>query len=146
MTSKVELDINAPHAQLAELFANPRNNPRWMDDIERIEPISGELGQPGSVYRLVPKHSRLVFVATVLTRTLPRELKLLLHAPRVSVLATDTFLKVSDRKTRLISEEVFTFTGIFRKIVSLLARRSIASAHRRHMESFKRFAERSMSE
>jgi hypothetical protein len=48
MKSTVELDINAPQAQLAELFADPRNNTGWMDDVERIEPVSGELGEPGS--------------------------------------------------------------------------------------------------
>jgi hypothetical protein len=142
MRSTVELDINARQAQLAHLFADPRNNPRWMDDIERIEPVSGDLGQPGSVYRLVPRKGGRVFVATVLKRALPREVMLRLDAPRVSVLATDTFLKLSDNQTRLISEEVFTFKGVVRKMLGLLGRGPIKRAHRHHMESFKRFAER----
>ena len=59
----------------------------------------------------------------------------------MSVLATDTFQRVSDRETRLISEEVFTFNGPLRALFGFLARWSIAGAHRRPMESFKRFAE-----
>ena len=141
MKSIVELDINARQARMAELFANPLNNPRWMDDLERVELISGEPGETGSVYRLVPKRGKMDFVATVLTRALPTKLKLALEGRRVSVLITDTFLRLSDDKTKLISEEVFTFKGAFGKVIGFLARKSIAAAHRRHMESFKRFAE-----
>jgi hypothetical protein len=140
MKSRVELEINAPRAKVAELMADPRNNLRWMDEIDRIEPISGELGQPGSVYRLVPRKGTFVFVATVVKRALPTELRLSLQADTVSVSVADTFLEVSHDKTKLMSEEIFTFKGLFGKVTGLLARPSIKRAHR-HMESFKRFAE-----
>lgn len=142
MMSRVELEIDAPQAHVAELMADPRNNLRWMDEIDRIEPISGELGQPGSVYRLVPKKGTFVFVATVVTRALPTELRLSLQADTVSVSVADTFLALSDDKTKLLSEEVFTFKGLFGTVTGFFARPSITRAHRRHMESFKRFAER----
>jgi len=141
MKSVIELDINVQQATCAELFADPNNNPKWMDDIERIESISGKLGEPGSVYRLVPKSGKLVFVATVISRDLPAELKLLLDAESVSVSVTGKLLGLSERKTRLVSEEIFRFKGIFNNVVGLLARVAIKRAHRRHMESFKRFAE-----
>jgi len=141
MTSRVELDINEGQAQVAELFTDPRNSPAWMDDLERVEPISGELGQPGSMYRLVPKKGRLVFVATVVSRLLPVELQVRLDNPHVSMMATDTFLKLSEGKTRLVSEEVFIFKGLFGAVAGFFARGAIGRAHRRHMESFKRFAE-----
>jgi len=141
MTSRVELDINAPQPQAAQLFADPRNNPRWMDDLERIEPISGTLGEPGSIYKMVPKQGTLTFLATVVSRSLPTEVTLSLENPRVSVGVRDTFLRLSDHKARLISEEVFTFKGVFGKVTGLLAHRAIRNAHRRHMESFKRFVE-----
>lgn len=141
MKSVVELDIDVPQDRLAELFADPSANPRWMDDIERIEPLSGSLGEPGSVYRLVPKRGKLVFVATVVMRALPTELKLRLDAPTVSVSVTGKLVKVSDRRTRLISEEIFLFHGPFHRALGFVARGAIHRAHRRHMESFKRFAE-----
>jgi hypothetical protein len=37
---------------VAGLFADPMNSPKWMDDIDRCEPISGTPGFPGSTYRL----------------------------------------------------------------------------------------------
>jgi len=141
MKSVVQLNIDVPQARLAGLFADPCNNPKWMDDLERIEPISGTLGEAGSVYRLVPKQGDLVFVATVLSRELPTELTLLLDAPSVSVWVSDKLLALSGQRTRLISEETFRFKGIFNKFFGLFARGAIKRAHRRHMESFKRFAE-----
>ena len=144
MKSTVELDIDARQTEVSELFANPLNNPRWMDDLERIEPISGELGRPGSVYRMVPREGGLggmEFVATVVKRELPDEVRLALQSSRVSMQATDTFQRLSDGKTRMISEEVFTFKGLFSKVFGLMARGRIKAAHRRHIEAFKRFAE-----
>jgi hypothetical protein len=141
MKSVVELDINLPQRRVAELLVDPRNNPKWMDDVERIEPISGELGEPGSVYRLVPKRGKLVFVATVVSRELPAEMRLSLDAPSASVLVTCTLRKLSEQKTGLISEEIFRFKGAFNKVFGFVARGAIKRAHRRHIESFKRFAE-----
>jgi hypothetical protein len=142
MTSRVELDIDARRTPLAEVFADPRNNPAWMDDIDRIESVSGDLGKAGSTYRLVPKRGDEVFVATVTERALPASLKLVLDSPRVSVSITDTFHQVSDRRTKLVSEEVFRFKSAFGRLVGLVAGRAIRKAHRRHMEAFKAFAER----
>jgi hypothetical protein len=53
------------------------------------------------------------------------------------------FVALSSERTRLISEEVFRFKGLFNKVFGFLAQRSIKKAHRRHMEAFKRFAEAS---
>jgi hypothetical protein len=69
--SVIEIEIGVPQARLATLYADPQQNTKWMDDIERMEPIRGQLGMPGSKYRLVPKNGDMVFVATVLARDLP---------------------------------------------------------------------------
>jgi hypothetical protein len=45
-------------------------------------------------------------------------------------------------KTKLISEEEFSFKGLFNKVFGFLAQRTIKNAHRRHMEAFKRFCGR----
>ncbi len=143
MKSVIELEINVPQAKLAELFADPENNTKWMDDIERYEPISGTPGMPGSTYRLVPKTGNMVFIATVITRNLPNESGLILEASNVVVSVKDEFVALSSEKTKLISEEVFSFKGLFNKIFGFLTQRTIKNAHRRHMEAFKRFAEKS---
>jgi hypothetical protein len=141
LKSVVELEIDAPRPKVAQLFADPLDNPRWMEDIERVEPIRGEPGVPGSIYRLVPKRGKMVFEATVVSRKLPTELKLALDAPGVSVDVNGTLLESSAERTKLISEETFRFKGALRKLFGFLAQGAIRRAHRRHMESFKRFAE-----
>jgi hypothetical protein len=142
MKSRVELDIKAPQAKVAKWFADPQRSPEWMDDIARIEPLSGELGQPGSVYRMVPKkEGAMEFVATVVRRVLPTQVSLSLNAERVSVAITDTFRKESDTMTHLISEEVFSFQGRLGNLIGFVSGPAIRRAHRAHMESFKRYAE-----
>ena len=143
MKSVFETEINMPQQQLAELFANPGNNGKWMDDLGSYEPISGEPGMPGSKYRLVQKNgnTEMAFIATMTARNLPYELKLTLEAPNVTVSITGKFVALAPEKTRLISEEVFTFSGLLNKIFGFVVQKDIKAAHHRHMESFKRFAE-----
>lgn len=141
MESIVALEIDVPQLKLAELFADPMNNPLWMDDVQRIEPISGQLGLPGSTYRLVPKRGPYTFVATVITRDLPSRLYLTLEAESVSVSVHATLKRLSDTRTKLISHETFKFKGMLNKIFGLFARRAIRAAHSHHMQGFRQFAE-----
>ena len=117
MESVIELEINVPQARLAALFTDPQQNTRWMDDVDRIETISGQLGMPGSKYRLVPKKEKRVFVATVLARNLPTESHLSLEVSNVSVSVKATFVALSVDRTRLTSEEVFSFKGPFNRVL-----------------------------
>jgi hypothetical protein len=113
-----------------------------MDDLERIEPMSGDLGEPGSTYRLVPKRGKLVFVARVMSRKLPTDARLILDAPSVSVSVTGGFLALSEETTSLVSEEILSFKGIIAPLLGFFARGAIKGVHRQHMQSFRRFAER----
>jgi hypothetical protein len=142
MKSVVELDVNVPQRPLAELYANPEYMTEWMDDLDRYEPLRGEPGAPGSQFRLVPKSGDMVFVATVVSRALPDEVRLQLDASTVAVAVKARFVPRSPETTRLVSEEVFTFKGVFNTLFGMFARASIRKAHRRHIEAFKRFAER----
>ena len=141
MKSIVEVEINMPQNEAAELYADPRNNLKWMHDLARYEPLSGEEGMPGSTYRLVPKEGDMIFVTTVVERHLPDELKLHMEASDVDVEVRGTFRSLSPTKTKLISEEVFTFKGEEEETVSPTVKEDIKAAHRRHIEDFKRFAE-----
>jgi hypothetical protein len=141
MKSVIELEIDVRQERLAALFADPQQNTRWMDDVDRVETISGQLGMEGSKYRLVPKKGKMVFVATVLARNLPTESHLSLEASNVTVSVKGTLVALSSDRTRLTSEEVFSFKKPINRVFGFLARGAIRNAHRRHMEAFKRFAE-----
>jgi hypothetical protein len=98
MRSIIELEINVPQAKLAELLADPENNTKWMDDIERYEPISGPPGMPGSKYRLVPKTGKMLFTATVVGRDLPDESRLILEASNVVVSVRDNLFRCLQKR------------------------------------------------
>ena len=142
MKSIIEIEVNRPRQEVAVLMADPGNMTEWMHDLERYEHISGAFGMAGSRYRMVPKGSQQIeFVSTVTARNLPERLVLKLKSPSVDVSVTTTFTALSDQRTRMVSNEVFTFHGLFNKLFSLLASRDIRKHHRDHIESFKRFAE-----
>jgi hypothetical protein len=141
MKSFVEVEINIPQKEAAELYADPRNNPIWMHDIARYEPLTGEEGMPGSTYRLVPKEGDMVFVATVMERNLPDQLQLHLKASDVEVDVKGRFKSLSPTRTKLISEQVFRFKDGDETTVSAAVKEDMKAAHRRHMEDFKLFAE-----
>ena len=143
MRSVVEVDIEAPQHKVAALFADPGNSMEWMEDMAQYEPIGGEPGMPGSIYRLVPKDGE-AFVATVVSRDLPREHQLYLDAPGVAVAIKGSFAALSPHRTRLKSEEEFDFKGgLLARLGGLLHRGAIQKAHRRQMQAFRRYVERS---
>ncbi len=139
--SKVEIEIHAPQARVADLFADPSLGTEWMDDLARYELLSGDAGMPGSKYRLVPKEGDITFVATVIARDLPREVRLRLESDRADVDVVARFVALAPDRTRLVSEETFEFKGALGAMGGFLMKRTLQDAHRRHMESFRRFAE-----
>ena len=147
MKSIVDIEINASRNDVAALLADPANMPQWMDDLARIEPISGELGMPGSKFRMVgrPGTAQTDFVVTVTARHLPELFALKLQSDRVDVAVTTTLAALSAARTRMRSQEVFSFHGLFNALFGLLARSRIRAHHRAHIESFARFAERRVS-
>jgi len=84
----------------------------------------------------------MVFVATVISSGRPNEVRLHLDASNVAVSVTDRFVRLSPDRTRVISEEVFSFKGLIPTVFGIIGQRAIRRAHRRHMAGFKRFAER----
>lgn len=110
--SVFEAEVAVPQARLAGLYADPANNVKWMHDLERCELLSGEPGQPGSTFRMVPRKGKMIFVATVTVRNLPHEAALSLDSPSVRVSVTGRFAALSPERTRFTSEEVFTFNGL----------------------------------
>jgi len=140
--SVVDIEIDAPRELVAELYSDASNNPKWMDDLERNEPISGVPGEPGSSYRMVSRDSDMHFVVTVVSVQLPENVRLHLEWKRSTVDINVDFIQLDTNLTRFVSTEDFRFSGFLPRLGGLLARSAIRAAHRRHMEGFKRFAER----
>ncbi len=136
MKDVVTIKIAAPVENVANVFANPEVSEQWMHGV-KYQPISGTPGMPGSQYRLVSKD--LNFTVTVIKRDLPNQFVMSLDDPTVHVLVTGTFKALPDGRTKLTSEEVFTFKDPKRRMFSFLAWPAIHKVHREQMESFKLF-------
>ena len=143
MKDTVEVTIHAPQAKVAALFDDLRTFPYWMEEIVRTEPVSGDPTGLGAKVRLVPRPGDRGFIVKKVARDLPHWSCLLLYDSGVSVTVRGTFFRVSDEMTKLVSEEIFAFRGFMAKLMGFFGRRAIRNAHRKHMESFKRFAEQS---
>ena len=84
----------------------------------------------------------MIFTARVVSRNLPHELRLRLEAGNATVDVHATLSTLADGRTKLVSEELFEFKGVWNKLFGLLARPAIRKAHRKHIEALKHFAER----
>jgi hypothetical protein len=140
MKSKVVVDIDAPQKKVATLFADPANSAVWREDIERYEPISGKQGIPGSTYRLIRKRGALPLTATLVTR-FQNELRVTMDASDVTIEVHGVLSTLPDGRTRLASNEIISFKGVWNKTLGFLGRPAIKKAHRKQIEAFKRFAE-----
>ncbi|HLO28614.1 MAG TPA: SRPBCC family protein [Anaerolineales bacterium] len=141
MKSVVEVEIDMPLQEVAEQYADPHNNPKWMHDLQRYEPIGSDQGMPGSTYRLVPKEGDMIFLATVSERNLPHQLRVNFEAATVDMTMTATMIPLSPTRTKLISEEEFTFKDPENGSVASSVKEAIKAVHRRHIEDFKHFME-----
>jgi hypothetical protein len=142
MRSIAVLEIDAPPEGVSERYADPRNNEKWMTELERFEALSGDPGMPGSRYRLISDLPHLNFIATVVERRLHESVKLRLEAPSLSIDVHVTFTALRGDRTRFRSTEVFRFKGLFGRAMSLFARKSIHATHLQQMNAFKAYAER----
>ena len=116
MKSFIELEIDVPQARVAALITDPRQNTKWMDDLDRVEAISGELGMPGSKYRLVPKKGKRVFVATVIARNLPSDSHLSLEASNVSIVEEFIGMILSQRAYEANSKVVKAADEMYQQV------------------------------
>jgi hypothetical protein len=144
MKSTYETVINVNREKLAEFYADPAHNILWMDDLLQCDLISGARGMIGSKYRVIPKDGKMSFIATILSKNLPYECRLLMECKSVNVMVTGRFIEIDEEKTKFLSEEIFIFNGLFSKLASLFAARAVRKAHHKHMESFKSYAENNL--
>ena len=147
MKSVVVVVIDASPKTVATLFADPTHNTKWMQDVERYEPVSGKPGLQGSVYRLVRKSKResMLFTGTIVQR-LPNQLHMMLDGSDMTVDVQGTLESLPDGRTRFTSKEIIAFKGTWRRALGVLTKPAIYKTHRKQIQAFKKFAERKEKE
>lgn len=142
MKYTTEIEIKKPIDEVIALFNDPDNMSKWMDGLQSFEPISGTPGQVGTKSRLVFKMGRgeIEMIETVTVRNLPDEFSGTYETKGVFNTVRNRFEKLSETKTKYITENEFQFKG-FMKIIGFLMPGSFKKQSMKYLQDFKKFAE-----
>jgi uncharacterized membrane protein len=137
-----EIEINRPIDRVIELFDNPDNMGKWMEGLQSFEPISGTPGQPDAKSRLKFKMGKreIEMIETITSRNLPDEFSGTYEAKGVYNIIKNRFVKLSDTKTKYITENEFRFNG-FMKLIAFLMPGAFKKQSDKYLTDFKTFVE-----
>ncbi len=142
MKYHTEIEINQPIDKVIKFFDNPDNMGKWMEGLQSFEHLSGTPGQPGARSRLKFKMGRreMEMIETIKVRNLPDEFSGTYESKGGLNHVTNRFVKISDTKTKHITEQEFLFTG-FMKIMATLMKGAFKKQSMKYAVAFKNFAE-----
>jgi uncharacterized membrane protein len=136
------IEINKPIDTVIALFDNADNMFKWMEGLQSFEHVSGTAGQPGAKSKLLFKMgNRIVeMTETILVRNLPDEFTGSYEAKGVYNIVKNRFQKITDDKTKYLTEQEFQFKG-FMKCIAFLMPGAFKKQSVKYLNSFKNFAE-----
>jgi len=137
-----EVTIDLPRERVVELFQDPEFAHRWQPGLLRIEAVSGEPGQAGSVAHMHYEEGgrKMTLKETITENNLPDEFVAVYEAPNVYNVSANRFYAVGEGQTRWVMENEFKFSG-FMRIMAFFMRGSFPNRTQKDMESFKIAAE-----
>src|SRR5690606_1913628 len=144
MKFTTETDINKPIDKVIELFDNADKMSKWMEGLQSFEHISGTPGQPAAKSKLKFKMGKrdIEMIETITVRNFPDEFSGIYEAKGVNNIVINKFVKVSEDKTKYITENEFQFKG-FMKIIGFLMPNAFKKQSIKYLNDFKKFAENS---
>lgn len=143
MKYTISIIIDRPLDKVIELYDNPDNLKEWMEGLQSFEHISGTPGQVGARSKLVYKMGKrhIEMIETVTVRRLPHEFSGTYEADGVFNIVKNKFEKLSDTKTKYVTEQEFEFKGMM-KYFSILMPWAFKKQSMKYLKAFKDFAER----
>jgi uncharacterized membrane protein len=142
MKLKLETVVDTSLDNVWAAFDNPENLPRWQQNLESFNHISGQPGQPGAVSELVfdEKGKKVIVSETITERREPDFLAGAYESPMGKALIVSHFEAVDDNSTRWTSWCNFTFQG-FAKFMSLFVSSIVRNRMEADMARFKLMVE-----
>ncbi|MCW3078032.1 MAG: superfamily protein [Bacteroidetes bacterium] len=142
MKYTTEIEINKPIDKVIALFDHPENMKKWMEGLQSFEHLSGTPGQPGGKSRLKFKMGKreMEMIETVTIRNLPHEFSGTYEAKNGFNIVKNKFVKISESKTKYITEHEFQFKG-FMKFIAMLMPGMFKKQSLKYLRAFKKFAE-----
>jgi hypothetical protein len=113
-----------------------------MEGLQNFEHLSGAPGQPGAKSRLKFKMGKreIEMIETISVRNLPDEFSGTYEAKGVHNIVINKFVKLSENKTKYITEQEFEFKG-FMKIIAFLMPGAFKKQSLKYQTAFKNFVE-----
>ena len=142
MKYTTDIEIEKPIEKVIELFDNPDNMSKWMEGLQSFEHLSGTPGQPGAKSKLKFKMGKreVEMIETITVRNLPDEFSGTYEAKGVFNIVKNRFEKLSDTKTKYITDNEFQFKG-FMKLIAFFMPGAFQKQSYKYLELFKSFAE-----
>ncbi len=142
MRYTVEIDIDLPRDRVIELFDSTENMKKWQKGLISTEHVSGVPGEVGAKMKLEYKMGKreVEMIETITKRDLPDEFAATYDAKNVHNIVDNSFIQVSDYKTKWVSYNEFQMSGMM-KLIAFLMPGAFKKQSLKFMADFKAFAE-----
>lgn len=142
MKYTTEIEINKPIDQVIALFDNPDNLDKWMSELESFEHISGTSGEVGAKSKLIFNmgKKKMEMIETITVKNLPDEFTGIYEVKDIINIVKNKFVKLSDTKTKYITENEFQMKG-FMKVMAFLFPSLFKKQSIKYATAFKEFVE-----
>jgi len=138
------IDIDLPLDKLANLWADTRYFEKWQDGFQSIEQLEGQPGSVGAKSRFSYQQGKrkIELIETIISNNLPHEKKARYEHIHMTNTQTTRFERVSENKTRFISEVEYTkFSGFMPTLMATLFPGMFRKQSQKWVNQFKEFAE-----
>lgn len=138
-----EIEIDKPIARVVELMDNPDNLKHWMEGLQTYEPLTGELGEPGSTAKMVFKQGKrnIEMVETVIKNDLPSEMELTYDTKGAFNRILIRFEDLGNGRTKYWQQSEFEFEGFMMKLMAKLMPGAFRKQSMKYLKAFRDFAE-----
>lgn len=139
-----EVEIDLPINKVASLWENENHFDKWQDGFQAITLLEGKLNSTGAKSKIVYQQGKrkIELIETIISNNLPNEKKALYEHIHMINTQTTKFKKISDEKTRFISQVEYTkFNGFMPKLLATLFPGMFKKQSQKWMVQFKGFVE-----
>lgn len=139
----VTVEVDLPIARVWELFDNPDNLGKWLKELDSLEPIEGEHGQPGSktLMKMTMGKRTCELIETIKVRDPGREFTAIFETKGMVNNSQNLFEELGENRTRWTQTNEFQTQGIMMKLITILMPGAFKKQTLTHMTNFKEFAE-----
>ena len=142
-----EIEINSNIDTVITLFDNPYNMKEYMEGIESYTVLNGNIKEAGTTSELIVNYieddgvkHKIVMIEEIITNNLPKEKKVTYTANGVYNIVTNSFIRITDDKTKFINEQEFEFKG-YMKVMGFFMPSAFKEQSKVYLQNFKEFVE-----